>query len=129
MADSKREWVWDGHRESWYSSDGQVVNARRFGASTPKWELDKFVDRFNEGIQPFIGEAAMPSPHFTKKHYEQLAIVLRNSLDSMPDDKDQMERYIGASMIVTALIEHFKKDNPRFDKTAFLKALSQGDSK
>ena len=126
MADSKRGWVFDQHRQHWYSSDGHVVAARRFGATTPKSELDRFVDRFNEGIQPFIGgEAAMPNPHFTKKHYEQLAIVLKNSMASLPSAEDKLDMYIGASMVVTALINHFEKDNPRFDRHAFLRAIKE----
>lgn len=64
-------------------------------------------------------------PKFTKKHYEELAVVLRNCMSVINNAPEPEEMQIGAGVVVTALANHFAKDNNRFDKSLFLKALTK----
>jgi hypothetical protein len=60
------------------------------------------------------------APKFTKRHYDELAIVLRNSFASLEGND---ERMFGATVVVSGLLNALQKDNPRFKKDAFIKAL------
>lgn len=63
-------------------------------------------------------------PAFTKKHYEAVAVVLRNSAAQFNTmDGDTADLQLGASVVVSNLIKLFSDDNPRFNKQAFIDAI------
>ena len=77
------------------------------------------------GINPFdVEDKAMP--HFTKKHYDALAQVLKNSstkISELPGDTTDIQ--LGLSVAVSAMITLFAEDNPRFNKAAFIAAITK----
>lgn len=84
------------------------------------------------GINPFEWETEDQdmSPKFTKKHYDSVAEVLRNSIatvsksETFNESEKQMVLF-GVSAVTSALMQQFKDDNVRFDKQLFLNALKE----
>lgn len=110
-------WGWDTGNEVWIHLGTGVKCTLPRDAS--KDQLDAVIDKW-------LGNTDMATPSFTKKHYEVLAEVLRNSvvaLKSMEGDTSEMQ--LGAGVVISGMVDLFTKDNPRFRKADFLKALSK----
>lgn len=70
------------------------------------------------------------SPKFTKKHYDTIAEVLKNSVSTVSksetfNEGEKQMILFGVSAVTSALMQQFKDDNVRFDKQLFLNALKE----
>lgn len=84
--------------------------------------LDKMAYEMNYGKKT----ESVEMPTFTKKHYEVVARVLKNSAASvtqLPGDTTEIQ--LGITAVASMLIEEFAKDNPRFNKQAFIEAVTK----
>ena len=55
---------------------------------------------------------------FTRQHYKAIGCIIAKSFADTPNNSTEIHDIY--STLVTNIIDYFKQDNPRFDRTRFL---------